>query len=93
MPSRRKKSPLVQPEVRRTSYAATITEEFGDNELALSSSDEEEQDENAKSKHLGDTFSVVFNPGHDLHNFYSNYRFLQHSPAKVLYDTGGELKS
>ena len=42
---------------------------------------------------LSDAFSLVFNPGEDIHNFWSTFRFLQHSPRKVLFDTsmiGGE---
>ncbi len=36
---------------------------------------------------LGDVFSVVFDPKEDIHNFWSTFRFLQHSPRKVLFDT------
>ena len=43
-------------------------------------------DASMKSTQLSDAFSMVFDPAENMYNFWSTYRFLQHSPQKVIYD-------
>ena len=39
---------------------------------------------------LQDSFSVIFNPDHREHDIHDSYRYLHHSPAKVMYESQGK---
>ena len=39
---------------------------------------------------LQDSFSVIFNPEHREHDIHDSYRYLHHSPAKVMYESQGQ---
>ena len=39
---------------------------------------------------LQDSFSVIFNPKHREHDIHDSYRYLHHSPAKVMYESQGK---
>ena len=49
-------------------------------------------DSSLMSTQLSDAFSMVFDPTENMYNFWSTYRFLQHSPRKILYDIKQEGK-
>ena len=38
---------------------------------------------------LKDSFSVIFNPDHKEHDIHNSYRFLHHSPTKIMYESQG----
>lgn len=38
---------------------------------------------------LQDSFSVIFNPEHKEHEIHNSYRFLHHSPTKIMYESQG----
>lgn len=81
----------VTPRNLSTVEETIIETDESDDKASLFSHDNNDKamlNQTMKSQQLSDAFTMVFDPQEDIHHFWSTYRFLQHQPQRVLYDTG-----
>ena len=71
-------------------YQSSIRVE--DDQHSLFSNDDDDDDDDVvmetaqKKAQLGNSFSFLFDPDTDVHNFWSTYRYLTRAPNKILFD-------